>query len=154
MFDDLILLGKGGLMVYHGSAKKVEEYFSGLGINVPERINPPDYYIDILEGIAAPGGSSGLSYQDLPVKWMLHNEYPIPLDMRQHAAQFGMPQSVNSANDLGDVGKTFAGELWNDVRSNVELRGENIRLNFLKSKDLSNRKTPGVFKQYKYFLIR
>ncbi|AES62116.1 putative monosaccharide-transporting ATPase [Medicago truncatula] len=154
MFDDLILLGKGGLMVYHGSAKKVEEYFSGLGINVPERINPPDYYIDILEGIAAPGGSSGLSYQDLPVKWMLHNEYPIPLDMRQHAAQFGIPQSVNSANDLGEVGKTFAGELWNDVRSNVELRGEKIRLNFLKSKDLSNRKTPGVFKQYKYFLIR
>jgi len=141
-------------MVYHGSAKKVEEYFSGLGINVPERINPPDYYIDILEGIAAPGGSSGLSYQDLPVKWMLHNEYPIPLDMRQHAAQFGMPQSVNSANDLGEVGNTFAGELWNDIRSNVELRGEKIRLNFLKSKDLSNRKTPGVFKQYKYFLIR
>lgn len=159
MFDDLILLGKGGLMVYHGSAKKVEEYFSGIGINVPERINPPDHFIDILEGIAAPGGSSGLSYEDLPVKWMLHNGYPIPLDMRQNAAQFDMPQSVNSANDiesnhLGEAGKTFAGELWHDVRNNVELRGEKIRLNFLKSKDLSNRKTPGVFKQYKYFLIR
>lgn len=146
-------------MVYHGSAKRVEEYFSGLGINVPERINPPDYYIDILEGIAAPGESSGLSYEDLPVKWMLHNGYPIPLDMRQHAAQFDMPQSVNPLNDIdsngsGDVGKTFAGELWNDVRNNVEVRGEKIKLNFSKSKDLSDRKTPGVFKQYKYFLIR
>jgi hypothetical protein len=154
MFDDLILLGKGGLMVYHGSSKKVEEYFSGLGINVPERINPPDYYIDILEGIAAPDGNSGLRYEDLPIKWMLHNGYPIPLDMRQHAAQFDMPQSVNPANESGEVGKTFAGELWNDVRNNVQLRGEKIRVNFLKSKDLSGRKTPGVFKQYKYFLIR
>ncbi|KAJ1403109.1 P-loop containing nucleoside triphosphate hydrolase [Sesbania bispinosa] len=159
MFDDLILLGKGGLTVYHGSAKKVEEYFSGLGINVPERINPPDYFIDILEGIAVPGGSSGLSYKELPIRWMLHNGYPIPLDMRQNAEQFHMSQSVNSANEIdhdgsGNVEKTFAGELWQDVRNNVELQGEKIRFNFLKSKDLSDRKTPGVFKQYKYFLIR
>ncbi|KAG4908110.1 hypothetical protein JHK84_056635 [Glycine max] len=159
MFDDLILLGKGGLTVYHGSAKKVEEYFSGLGINIPERINPPDYFIDILEGITTPGGSSGLSYKELPVRWMLHNGYPIPLDMRQNAVQFDMSQSVNSANEIdpngsGHVGKTFAGELWQDMRNNVELKREKIRLNFFKSKDLSNRKTPGVFKQYKYFLIR
>lgn len=159
MFDDLILLGKGGLMVYHGSAKKVEEYFSGLGINVPERINPPDHFIDILEGIVVPDKNSGLSYKDLPVKWMLHNGYPIPLDMRQNATQFDMSQSVSSANELdsggsGHVGKTFAGELWQDMRNNVELQGEKIKFNFLKSKDLSNRKTPGVFKQYKYFLIR
>ncbi|XP_047180627.1 ABC transporter G family member 24-like [Vigna umbellata] len=159
MFDDLILLGKGGLTVYHGSAKKVEEYFLGLGINIPERINPPDYFIDILEGLTTPGGSSGLSYKDLPVRWMLHNGYPIPLDMRQNAVQYDMSHSVNSANEIdphgsGHADKTFAGELWQDMRNNVELRGEKIRHNFFKSKDLSDRKTPGVFKQYKYFLIR
>lgn len=159
MFDDLILLGKGGLTVYHGSVKKVEEYFLGLGINFPERINPPDYFIDILEGIITPGGSSGLSYKDLPVRWMLHNGYPIPLDMRQNAVQYDMSQSVNSANEIDPCGsshaeKTFAGELWQDMRNNVELRGEKIRHNFFKSKDLSDRKTPGVLKQYKYFLIR
>ncbi|KAE9612194.1 hypothetical protein Lal_00022265 [Lupinus albus] len=159
MFDDLILLGKGGLTVYHGSSKKVEEYFAGLGINIPERINPPDYFIDILEGIIVPGGSSGLNYKVLPVRWMLHNGYPIPLDMRQHAEQFDTSVSVNSANEtdsnsLGHEEKTFAGELWQDVRNNVEVQREKIRLNFLTSKDVSNRKTPGVFKQYKYFLIR
>ncbi|XP_068490039.1 ABC transporter G family member 24-like isoform X2 [Phaseolus vulgaris] len=159
MFDDLILLGKGGLTVYHGSVKKVEEYFLGLGINFPERINPPDYFIDILEGLITPGGSSGLSYKDLPVRWMLHNGYPIPLDMRQNAVQYDMSQSVNSANEIDPCGsshaeKTFAGELWQDMRNNVELRGEKIRHNFFKSKDLSDRKTPGVLKQYKYFLIR
>ena len=50
--------------------------------------------------------------------------------------------------------RSFAGELWHDVRNVVEVKGEKIRLNFLKSKDLSNRKTAGIFKQYKYFLIR
>ncbi|QCE07924.1 ATP-binding cassette [Vigna unguiculata] len=159
MFDDLILLGKGGLTVYHGSAKKVEEYFLGLGMNIPERINPPDYFIDILEGLTTPGGSSGLSYKDLPVRWMLHNGYPIPLDMRQNAVQYDMSHSVNSASEIDPHGsshadKTFAGELWRDMRNNVELSGEKIRHNFFKSKDLSDRKTPGLFKQYKYFLIR
>ncbi|XP_026416505.1 ABC transporter G family member 28-like [Papaver somniferum] len=37
MFDDLILLAKGGLMVYNGPVKKVEQYFAGLGVIVPDR---------------------------------------------------------------------------------------------------------------------
>ncbi|OMO91565.1 ABC transporter-like protein [Corchorus olitorius] len=81
MFDDLILLAKGGLTVYHGSVKKVEEYFSGLGITVPERANPPDYFIDILEGIIKLSPSTGLTTKQLPVRWMLHNGYPVPMDM-------------------------------------------------------------------------
>ncbi|XP_057735326.1 ABC transporter G family member 24-like isoform X2 [Arachis stenosperma] len=157
MFDDLILLGKGGLTVYHGPAKRVEEYFLGLGIDIPERINPPDYFIDILEGIVKPGGSSGVRYKELPVRWMLHNGYPIPHDMQQSAEQYDSSMSINSAieaNVYDHEDKTFAGDLWHDVRNNVELQGEKIKLNFLKSKDLSNRRTPGIFKQYKYFLIR
>ncbi|KAI4351447.1 hypothetical protein L6164_005816 [Bauhinia variegata] len=160
MFDDLILLGKGGLTVYHGSAKKVEEYFAGLGINIPERINPPDYFIDILEGLTALNGSSVINYKELPLRWMVHNGYPIPLDMQQSAANFNMStSSTNPTHEMDPDGSgheenSFARELWQDMKHNVELQREKIRLNFLKSKDLSNRKTPGLFKQYKYFLIR
>ncbi|XP_028788964.1 ABC transporter G family member 24-like [Neltuma alba] len=159
MFDDLILLAKGGLTVYHGSVKKIEEYFAGFGINIPERINPPDYFIDILEGMSVPGGSSGVSYRELPIKWMLYNNYPVPFDMQQGVSKIDVsPQSVNTATEMDPHGsghqQTFAGELWQDVKHNVELQGEKIRLNYSKSKDLSNRKTPGVFMQYKYFLIR
>ena len=153
MFDDLVLLAKGGLTVYHGSVKKVEEYFAGLGIIIPERINPPDYFIDILEGmIAVPGGSSGVSYKELSIRWMLYNNYQIPSDMQQiNESSFDVSlQSVYTANE-----QTIAGELWQDVKHSVELQSEKIRLNYYsKSKELSNRKTPGVFKQYKYFLIR
>ncbi|XP_040994897.1 ABC transporter G family member 28 [Juglans microcarpa x Juglans regia] len=159
MFDDLILLAKGGLTVYHGSVKKVEEYFSSLGITVPERVNPPDYYIDILEGIVKPSTSTGVNYKQLPVRWMLNNGYPVPMDMLQSVDGMAAASGENSnhganALDTGSDAQSFAGEFWQDVKCNVELRKDKIQHNFLKSYDLSDRNAPGVFQQYRYFLGR
>ncbi|KAF8007715.1 hypothetical protein BT93_K1649 [Corymbia citriodora subsp. variegata] len=157
MFDDLILLAKGGLTVYHGSVKKVEEYFSGLGITVPERIIPPDHYIDILEGIIKP--TSGVNPEQLPIRWMLHNGYAIPPDMLRFAD--GLEKSSTDANasntpdpSAGGTEQSFAGDLWQDVVFNVELKRDHIERKFAKSKDLSNRITPGVLRQYRYYLGR
>lgn len=160
MFDDLVLLAKGGFTVYHGSAKKVEDYFAGLGIKVPDRVNPPDHLIDILEGMVATERSSGVSYEELPVRWMLHNGYSVPPDMRQSATRlelFSTDENLNhetNPSGAGTAEQSFAGELWQDVKGTVELHRDKIRLNFLKSKDLSNRRTPGLFQQYRYFLGR
>ncbi|XWS07978.1 hypothetical protein CRYUN_Cryun41cG0037500 [Craigia yunnanensis] len=160
MFDDLVLLAKGGLTVYHGSAKKAEEYFAGLGIHVPEHVNPPDHFIDILEGIVTPSASSCVNYKELPVRWMLQNGYPVPPDLQQSAARLAMPSSsVGSANGTNPAHarmeeRSFSGELWQDVRNNVELQWDNIRHNFLKFKDLSSRRTPGILWQYRYFIGR
>lgn len=156
MFDDLILLAKGGLTVYHGSVRKVEEYFSGLGITVPDRVNPPDYFIDVLEGMVKPSTSSGVSFEQLPVRWMVHKGYPVPPDMRRNEI---FPEGQLSGNEVNDTESTaeehsFAGEIWQDVKSNVEVRRDIIRHNFLPTKDLSNRKTPGILMQYRYFLGR
>ncbi|XP_019052969.1 PREDICTED: ABC transporter G family member 28-like, partial [Nelumbo nucifera] len=158
MFDDLILLAKGGRTVYHGSVKKVEEYFSGLGIHVPDRVNPPDHFIDILEGIVKPSPDVDYNKQ-LPVRWMLHNGYPVPPDMQEDAGITMSSEGVNPNNGTNPVGgegeeQSFAGDLWQDVKCNVELKRDHIQHNFLKSKDLSNRITPGVYTQYKYFLGR
>ncbi|GMH13310.1 hypothetical protein Nepgr_015151 [Nepenthes gracilis] len=154
-FDDLILLARGGLMVYHGSVRKVEDYFGGLGIHVPKRNNPPDYYIDILEGLVEPKTTSIASYKELPLRWMLHNGYHVPEDMQSSAAK--LATSMNDGIDLSDKisgEQTFAGELWQDVRCNVELRRDHIYNNFLKWNDLSGRRTPSIIIQYKYFLGR
>jgi len=151
MFDDLILLAKGGLTVYHGSVKKVEEYFSSLGISVPERVNPPDHFIDILEGIVRPSTSSGINYKQLPLKWMQHNGYDIPPDMLHNAGDgLARDGSLGGASDSVSI----AGELWGDVKCIVEQKKDHIEHNFSRTLDLSNRKTPGVFRQYKYFLGR
>ncbi|XP_051120137.1 ABC transporter G family member 24-like [Andrographis paniculata] len=163
MFDDLILLAKGGLTVYHGPVKKVEEYFANLGIVVPERVNPPDYYIDILEGMVKTSLSSGVSYIDLPIRWMQHNGYPVPPDLRttNSAESAVMTESID--HDHQDPGfrdnsvteeQSFAGEVWQDVKVNVQHHSDRIRHTFLKSTDLSYRRTPNIFLQYKYFLGR
>ncbi|KAI4365606.1 hypothetical protein MLD38_021574 [Melastoma candidum] len=158
MFDDLILLAKGGLTVYHGSAKKVEEYFSGLGIHVPERVTPPDHYIDILEGIIKP--TTGISHEHLPVRWMLHNGYRVPPDMLKYAdglsknASDGDPNNTDSSVRTESGDPSFAGELWHDMVSSAEIKRDFIQHNFLKSHDLSNRTTPGMLRQYRYYLGR
>ncbi|KAF6167787.1 hypothetical protein GIB67_027565 [Kingdonia uniflora] len=153
-------ISKGGLTVYHGSVKKVEEYFAGLGIVVPDRVNPPDHYIDILEGIVKPSTSSDVNYKQLPIRWMLHNGYPIPPEMQQSAARISSSSrgtNIDGTDPLGagtTEGQSFAGDLWQDVKCTVELKRDNIQHNYLKSKDLSNRITPGVYWQYRYFLGR
>ncbi|KAL9243911.1 hypothetical protein vseg_017746 [Gypsophila vaccaria] len=156
MFDDLILLAKGGLIVYLGPAKKVEEYFAGLGISVPERINPPDHFIDILEGVVKP--NSDVNYKELPIRWMLHNGYPVPLDLQ---SELGLEGSSNAwASDDGETrpgineAHSFAGDLWLDMKCNVQLKKDHIRHNILKSNDLSNRITPSILQQYRFFLGR
>ncbi|XP_028792017.1 ABC transporter G family member 28-like [Neltuma alba] len=159
MFDDFILLAKGGLIVYHGPVKKVEEYFSSLGIVVPDRVNPPDYYIDILEGIVKPSSSTAVNYKQLPVRWMLHNGYPVPLDLLQGVE--GMEGTSGESSTHGAAtpaaeaeDPSLAGEIWQDVKVNVEKQKDFFRYTFFTSNDLSNRVTPGVFQQYRYFLGR
>ncbi|KAK7262278.1 hypothetical protein RJT34_29844 [Clitoria ternatea] len=159
MFDDFILLAKGGLTVYHGPVNKVEEYFSSLGIVVPDRVNPPDYYIDILEGILKLSPSLGVNLKQLPVRWMLHNGYVVPMDMLQSVEGLSNPSGEGSPHEAATTSQnvdapSFAGELWQDVKCTVEMKRDSLHHNFLASHDLSNRVTPGVSTQYKYFLGR
>lgn len=51
LFNNLLLLGKGGRTVYLGPSKNAPLYFSGkLGFNQPEHMNPADFCIDICSG--------------------------------------------------------------------------------------------------------
>ena len=155
MFDDLILLTKGGLTVYHGPVKKVEEYFSGLGIVVPDRVNPPDYYIDILEGIVKLDTKEPVNVKDLPIRWMLHNGYEVPRDMLQSSSD--SESSVRGGGDQyasgGDTGQSIAGEVWGNVKDIVGQKKDEYDYNKT-SENLSNRRTPGILRQYKYYLGR
>ncbi|KAK4772009.1 hypothetical protein SAY86_013784 [Trapa natans] len=162
MFNDLILLARGGFIVYHGPVKNVEEYFSGIGINVPDRVNPPDHFIDFLEGIImTPGTSTGVIHSELPIRWMIHNGFAVPPDMRADARALLSNETALAATaagisavNMGTAEQSFAGDLWQDVRSTMERQRDKLRLNFFKSEDLSNRTTPNLLAQYRYFLGR
>ncbi|VAH03883.1 unnamed protein product [Triticum turgidum subsp. durum] len=144
MFDDFVLLARGGLIAYHGPVSEVENYFSGLGIKVPDRENPPDYYIDILEGIAKTKMSGHATPKHLPLLWILHNGYDVPEDMRKDLEEINMMHELYTVGsitrELSSVEQT---ESKHSVHQNVSQRN-----------DLLNRKTPGVLAQYRYYLGR
>ena len=49
-FDDLLLLGKGGRVVYHGALSEAPGYFASIGFPLPELCNPADFYLDVVAG--------------------------------------------------------------------------------------------------------
>jgi len=50
MFDDLLLLGKGGRVVYHGPVMQANAYFANIGFPLPPNTNPADFYLDVAQG--------------------------------------------------------------------------------------------------------
>jgi ABC-type multidrug transport system ATPase subunit len=47
-FDDIILLGNGGRIVYCGPTKWCARYFEHLGYKCPNDLTPPEFYLEIL----------------------------------------------------------------------------------------------------------
>lgn len=162
MFDDLVLLAKGGRPVYLGPVDEIEEYFSSLGIIFPDRVNPPDYFMDILEGIVKPEGSPSFDCNILPVNWMYHKGYEIPRDLQEAFAKTGISTSSEAIDegikkesfDIEKKNQSFGQDFWKDVWCNIELKWDNISHSFLKFEDLSNRRTPNFFKQFRFYLSR
>ncbi|KAG0087130.1 hypothetical protein BGZ92_007576 [Podila epicladia] len=47
-FDDLLLLGHGGRVVFHGPRTEAPSYFGAIGFPVPEGASPSDFYMDVI----------------------------------------------------------------------------------------------------------
>lgn len=153
MFDDIIFLAKGGLTVYHGSIEKVEGYFSMLGLNVPDRMNPPDYFIDVLEGIVK--SNAQIDIKHLPLQWILYNGYDVPKDMQGDLEEMnGSNRSSGLGSMRSESGESVTDEVWANAKYSRNDDTIHKKGFFKKSNDLTNRKTPGVLKQYRYYLGR
>merc|ERR1719450_1051757 len=50
LFDDVLLLGKGGQTVYLGPSMGVKPYFESLGFEMPQDENPADWFMDVISG--------------------------------------------------------------------------------------------------------
>lgn len=61
MFDDVLLLAKGGRTAFYGPEQEVQGYFEGLGYVLPQRTNPADVYMDIIAGIRERADGPALS---------------------------------------------------------------------------------------------
>mmetsp|Transcript_39591 Transcript_39591/g.84561 ORF Transcript_39591/g.84561 Transcript_39591/m.84561 type:complete len:834 (+) Transcript_39591:103-2604(+) len=50
LFDEVLLLGKGGETVFLGSSLDAKSYFESLGFEMPQNENPADWFMDVLSG--------------------------------------------------------------------------------------------------------
>ena len=50
LFDDCLLLGKGGSTVYLGESAQCLEYFRSIGFECGLRVNPADFFMDVIAG--------------------------------------------------------------------------------------------------------
>lgn len=48
VFDDILLLGPGGHVIYHGPRSDVLSYFAGIGYPCPADTNPAEFLIDLV----------------------------------------------------------------------------------------------------------
>jgi ABC-type multidrug transport system ATPase subunit len=54
MFDDVLILGKGGQTVFQGAVTRCMEYFASLGYDMPVHANPADFLMDVVSGEVRP----------------------------------------------------------------------------------------------------
>mmetsp|Transcript_94370 Transcript_94370/g.197152 ORF Transcript_94370/g.197152 Transcript_94370/m.197152 type:complete len:821 (-) Transcript_94370:251-2713(-) len=50
LFDQVLLLGKGGETVFLGNSSDAKVYFESLGFSMPANENPADWFMDVLSG--------------------------------------------------------------------------------------------------------
>lgn len=159
MFDDVMFLAKGGRTVYLGPVSEVEDYFSAIGLVVPERINPPDHYMDALEGIAVPLDQPDFDPQNLPVMWLINRGYNIPADLAIRAAELQNGKSIKRSKSLQSENKavrntSFLQDFWAEVRAFFSVRKELLLSSSQRLDNKSGRSTPGFLRQFFIILGR
>ncbi|CAG8488921.1 20517_t:CDS:10, partial [Racocetra persica] len=68
-FDDFLLLGKGGRIVYFGPTNEALKYFESLGFRCPEEENPADFMLEVAAGKVKPVDRQDITVPDLFEAW-------------------------------------------------------------------------------------
>jgi ABC-type multidrug transport system ATPase subunit len=76
LFDQVLLLGKGGMVAYFGPTSRMSEYFEKLGFPCPLNVNPADFYMDVVSGIMPHSSKVDFDIDDLFEAWMCAVENP------------------------------------------------------------------------------
>eukprot|EP00002_Diphylleia_rotans_P041162 TRINITY_DN9946_c0_g1_i2.p1 TRINITY_DN9946_c0_g1~~TRINITY_DN9946_c0_g1_i2.p1 ORF type:complete len:1032 (-),score=162.94 TRINITY_DN9946_c0_g1_i2:155-3250(-) len=69
MFDQVLMLAKGGRTVYEGKASRALEYFTQLSFHLPANTNPADFFMDAISGKVPRHGFPDFQPADLVKVW-------------------------------------------------------------------------------------
>ncbi|KAL3137532.1 hypothetical protein ABBQ38_004816 [Trebouxia sp. C0009 RCD-2024] len=105
MFDDILLLAKGGRTAFYGPEGQVQGYFEKLGYALPHRTNPADVYMNIVAGIKSRIDGPPQTPQDLAVCWEDHNlppdQPPTPRPLPDSDTDSDSGRAESSFSDYG-----------------------------------------------------
>ncbi|CAG8752577.1 649_t:CDS:10, partial [Dentiscutata erythropus] len=68
-FDDVLLLGKGGRIIYFGPTNNVIKYFESLGFDYPEEESLADFIMKVASGKVKPVDQEDITVHDLFEAW-------------------------------------------------------------------------------------
>ena len=102
LFDDVLLLGKGGSTVYLGESRGALDYFQGLGFVCGDRMNPADFFMDVIAGKVERTNDEGFQPEDLFDMWV-QNQKALKREKKRSQQAIGMGSIYESGSTLDDV---------------------------------------------------
>lgn len=69
LFDDVMLLCKGGMLAYLGPSQLALDYLEELGFPLPKNENPADFALDVLSGVVPRIGHATFQPEQLVPQW-------------------------------------------------------------------------------------
>lgn len=155
-FDDLLLLGKGGRVVYCGPLNEAQGYFSNIGFPLPHNTNPADFYLDVCQGAVPRDNDPNFKWQDLFVLWEeAHGgsaettRATIAQAMSDYRSRMQSLSPNYNPSSIANFTNTVATDTWFAITDWFEGQFEDLR-NAVSSigKNDPIRATPGGFVQF------
>ncbi|KAJ3083316.1 hypothetical protein HK102_001135, partial [Quaeritorhiza haematococci] len=98
-FDDVLLLGQGGRVVYFGPREDAVAYFERLGFVFPVGYNPADFMMDVITGRVACQLQDDFEPQDLFGCWEEYQNGRKPEDLLMRKSPSASSSSSSSINE-------------------------------------------------------
>ena len=121
LFDETLLLAKGGLAVYLGWSSEALSYFESLSFSCPDRVNPADFFLDVISGeVPCPAVQSFDATRDLPQIWeALQHRVREKKKQALRLPQISIPRAVESgsSSNLGVGSPGLGGGSSNSINA-------------------------------------
>jgi len=152
LFNQVLLLAKGGLTAFIGSPIEMISYFENLGFPMPPGSNHADFVMDILGGVVQHPSNPHFKTEDFVLAWMTADENPNAMSLEEAKSLL-----ADAASDTVD--KVTIYSRLRKVRQYFSDISAHFASGFKKNSSTSDLALPGMFQQtilltYRAFLQR
>jgi len=152
LFNQVLLLAKGGLTAFIGSPIEMISYFENLGFPMPPGSNPADFAMDVLGCVVPHATNPHFKTEDFVLAWMTADENPNAMSLEEAKSLL-----ADAASDTVD--KVTIYSRLRKVRQYLSDIWAHFASGFKKNSSTSDLALPGMFQQtilltYRAFLQR